>query len=295
MIDLRSLEVFVWVARLGGFGRAAEALHTTQPAVSARVAALEADVGHRLFARGDGNRRPVPTAKGVELLAYAGRMLALRDELLAAMRTDAAGTGLVRLGVSETIVQTWLSAFVARLHAEMPELRLDIVVDISPALRDALLAGAIDVAFLLGPVAVPGASDRPLCAFDIVWAARPDVAAGIADLADLARIPVMTFPRATAPYRQLADLFSAADLPGARLSSSGSISSIARMAMDGIGVAVLPLAAIAAELADGRLVRVAAGPPLSPLVYTASVLAPPSRPALATVVDIACAVAAAWP
>ena len=36
--DLRNIETFVWVARLGGFRLAAEKLNTTQPAISARVA-----------------------------------------------------------------------------------------------------------------------------------------------------------------------------------------------------------------------------------------------------------------
>ena len=51
MPDLRNLETFVWVARLGGFRLAAEKLNTTQPAISARVAALEQEFGVRLFER----------------------------------------------------------------------------------------------------------------------------------------------------------------------------------------------------------------------------------------------------
>jgi DNA-binding transcriptional LysR family regulator len=42
MVDLRSLEVFFWVVKLGGFGRAAERLHMTQPAVSGRISQIEA-------------------------------------------------------------------------------------------------------------------------------------------------------------------------------------------------------------------------------------------------------------
>ncbi len=54
MLDPRSLEIFSWVVRPGGFGRAAERLHATQPAVSARIAALEAHFGARLVERGAG-------------------------------------------------------------------------------------------------------------------------------------------------------------------------------------------------------------------------------------------------
>ncbi len=51
MADLRSLEAFVWIAHFGGFRAAAERLHTTQPAVSQRIALLERELGVRLFDR----------------------------------------------------------------------------------------------------------------------------------------------------------------------------------------------------------------------------------------------------
>ena len=51
MIDLRNLETFVWVAQLGGFRSAADKLNTTQPAISARIALLEDELGVKLFDR----------------------------------------------------------------------------------------------------------------------------------------------------------------------------------------------------------------------------------------------------
>ena len=63
-IDPRSVEVFYWVVQLGGFRRAADRLHTTQPAVSARIAGLEAALGVRLLERGQ-RRRVRATAEGL--------------------------------------------------------------------------------------------------------------------------------------------------------------------------------------------------------------------------------------
>ena len=80
MPDLRNLETFVWVARLGGFRLAAEKLNTTQPAISARVATLEQEFGVRLFERKQ--RRAALTAKGLELLGYAEQMLQLRTDMV---------------------------------------------------------------------------------------------------------------------------------------------------------------------------------------------------------------------
>jgi len=50
-MDLRLLQAFIRIAELGSFGRAAEALNQTQPTVSRQIAALEEEVGNRLFVR----------------------------------------------------------------------------------------------------------------------------------------------------------------------------------------------------------------------------------------------------
>ena len=149
MIDPRTLEVFYWVVQLGGFRRAAEKLRTTQPAVSSRIAALEARLGASLLDR-NRRRRVALTPRGTELLAYAERILALQGEMMAALADPAGLRGTVRLGTSETIVHTWLSALIRRVHEVHPSVTLDISVDISLNLREALVKGEVDVALLLG-------------------------------------------------------------------------------------------------------------------------------------------------
>ena len=51
-MNVRFLETFVWLAQLRNFRMTAEKLHTTQAAVSSRIATLEQDFGVRLFDRG---------------------------------------------------------------------------------------------------------------------------------------------------------------------------------------------------------------------------------------------------
>jgi len=68
-MNLRFIEAFVWVARLRSFRAASEKLHTTQTAISSRIASLESDFGVRLFER---DKRTVTlTHSGEELLNYA--------------------------------------------------------------------------------------------------------------------------------------------------------------------------------------------------------------------------------
>jgi DNA-binding transcriptional LysR family regulator len=299
LIDPRSVEVFYWVVRLGGFRRAAEKLATAQPAVSARIAGLEAAVGARLLERGAAGRRvgrASLTPQGLLMLSYAERLLALQAEMTAAFTGPGAVQGIVRLGVAETIVHSWLPALVRRLHDAYPLLELEIIVDVSTRLRAALLAGEVDVALLLGPVAAPLVQDAPLCALPLAWVARPDLVVGAEplDLAALARFPIITYARQTAPYQEVRALF--AGVAGVRIFANASVASIVRMVLDGIGIGVIASAVIQAELADGTLrlltpSDLVAGRP-APLRFTASWREGPGSALASTVARIAQGVSA---
>ena len=296
MIDFRSLEVFYWVAQLGSFRRAAEKLNMTQPSISARIAQLEHQLKVRLLERGSGGA--VLTPKGIDLLSYAERLLTLRTDLVMAITDRAAVRGTVRVGASETIVHTWLSMLVRQVHETYPLVTLEIVVDISPNLRDQLVGSELDVALLLGPVAAPRVRNTPLCEFPLCWMASPSIAlpAEPVALADLARWPLITYSRATRPYLQIADLFNRSDLPPVRLFGNSSLSSIVKMTVDGIGVCAIPTAVVAEELASGKLrqIMTEAEAQLPPLVFTASHLNTPDHALAAAVATLAKSAADAW-
>jgi DNA-binding transcriptional LysR family regulator len=274
MFDPRSVEAFYWVVRLGGFGRAAAKLNTTQPAISQRIAQLEAVAGKRLIDRAYG-RTPTPTPAGTELLAYAERLLALEAEMRAALADPATLRGLVRLGVSETIVHTWLSHLVRLLHASHPGVTLEISVDVSERLQAGLDSGELDVALLLARADCP-APAIPLCEYPIAWIASPDLE--LSDqptLEEVACWPVITYARQTHPYRQVAELFAQVGIRRPQFFANASVATIVRMVQDGIGVGVVARAVVAEDLAAGRLRELRGLPPLSPLSYVACYTAPP--------------------
>ena len=258
MADLRSLEAFVWIAHLGGFRAAAEKLHATQPAISQRIALLERELGVRLFDREP--RAVTLTVKGRELLHYAEQILQLRSDMLEAAREEHAMRGLVRLGVSETIVHTWLAALIERLHSHHPELTLEIEVDTTPQLRERLIAHQLDVAFLLGPLGEPKMKNVALSSYPMAWVASPSLDLGPepVSLQMLANRPIITYPRNTLPYQAVREMFSRAGLTSLRMYGNSSLSTIVRMTLDRIGVSVIPPVVIATELAEGRLRRVCA-------------------------------------
>ena len=254
MMDLRNIETFVWVARLGGFSIVAEKLNTTQPAISARVAALEQELGVRLFERNQ--RRTALTPKGIELLAFAEQMLQLRTDMVARISAPASLRGVLRLGAVETVGHTWLSALLQRIHIRYPSMTLHIEVDSTPNLRRALIAHDLDIAFLLGPVNEPRIASAPLCSYSVAWLASPRL--GLPErqlsLTELADWPIITSPPHTPHGRWIHELFVHAKLPTAGIYSSSSIATTVRMACDGIGIAAVPDVFVQRELEAGGLV-----------------------------------------
>lgn len=255
MIDFRNLETFVWVARLRKFHLAAEKLNTTQPAISARIALLEQDLGRRLF-----DRRPRGaelTAAGLELLGYAESMLALRAQILQAFGDPTAFRGVLRLGVPETIVHTWLTALVERIALDYPAVTLDIEVDSTPNLHRALVSEKLDIAFLYQPGSDEGLKCEPLCSYPLGWFASrdfplPDLRISVVDLAAW---PIITFRRGSPSYIAIGQLLARFGLSHGRIFGSSAIAAIVRMSLDRIGVCVLPEVVIRRELEEGELRR----------------------------------------
>jgi DNA-binding transcriptional LysR family regulator len=288
MVDLRSLEVFYWVVKLGGFGRAAERLHMTQPAVSGRISQIETRFGVRLLDRAP-NRPPTPTPKGIQVYAHAERMLSLRAELTATLSATGTQSGIVRIGAAETMVHTLLGRFIQRLHRLHPGITPEIIVETSPHLQTMLLGGELDLALLLGPVTDPRVRNVPLGEQALVWVASPALKLGDGpiELQALAGWPILSYPRGTLPHSQLAALFCRPDLPPVRIFASGSLSAIVRMAVDGIGIGVLPQAVAETDLAAGRLRLLEVAHTLPPLRFTASFLATPGAGLAAMIAELA--------
>jgi DNA-binding transcriptional LysR family regulator len=287
MVDFKSIETFLWVVTLGSFRGAAQRLNTTQPAISQRIAQLERELGVKLLNRD--HRVASPTTSGRQLMVYAEKLIGLRSEMMAAVGDRSAMRGVMRLGVAETIVHTWLSRLIKSVNTAYPNLSLEIEVDITPNLSARLLAQEIELAFVLGPLSVSSVRNRPLCDYPIGFLASPSLGLGNGPLTvhDLAKFPIITFPRKTQPYEIVRSLFNRPELPPIRLHASASLATVIHMAIEGLGIAVIPTAIVENELADGRLQLLSTNLKISPLTFSASWLASPDTVAVELVADLA--------
>jgi DNA-binding transcriptional LysR family regulator len=291
MTDFKAIETFLWVVNLGSFRGAAQKLNTTQPAISQRIAQLEREVGVKLLQRD--RRMVLPTPSGRQLMVYAEKLIGMRSEMLAAVGDRSAMRGVLRLGVAETIVHTWLPQLIKSVDQAYPNLSLEIEVDITSNLRTRLLAQEIDLAFVVGPLSVSTVRNRMLCDYPVDFLASPSL--GLAkkklNVHDLAKFPIITFPRKTQPYEVVRSLFNRPDLPPVRLHASTSLATVKHMAIEGLGIAVIPTAIVESEMADGRLQLLSTDLQIPPMTFSASWLASPDTVAVERVAELAATLA----
>ncbi|TGN38736.1 LysR family transcriptional regulator [Marinobacter confluentis] len=287
-MNIRSLETFIWIARLGSFRAAASRVYASQPSVSARIAGLEDQLGVELFNRSA--RKITLTAKGREFLIYAEKMLNLHGEMMQAVAKSSSIQGTIRLGVSETIAHTWLPQLVERVSEAYPAINLELEIDISINLSDKLVNHEIDIAFLMGGVNQPGIINQTLCRYPLIWVASPKLNIGDQpmSLEELSSWPIITYPRKSEPYMVIRALVDPMN-HSTRIHSSSSLSTIIRMTVDGLGVSALPAEILQAELSTDVLRRFDVNAELPDLAFSAAFRSGPGGTVVQAIAELASA------
>jgi DNA-binding transcriptional LysR family regulator len=290
MGDFKNLETFVWVVTLRSFHGAANKLRTTQPAISQRIAMLERELGVQLLQRDRHNVFPTP--EGREVLLYAEKLIKLRSQMIAAVGDPSIMGGILRLGVSETIVHTLLSRLIKSVDSLYPNLSIEVEVDISRNLRRRLFAQEIDLALLLGPLEEPGLENLIVCEYPNGFVASPALKVGKApSLHDLARHSIITFGRGTQPFEVVKSLFNRPGCQNTKIHASASLATVVYMALEGIGIAVVPTAIVEKEIASRKLLLLNTDVRVPSLKFSATWLSHPSTTAAKLVAELAVKVA----
>lgn len=162
-MDVAALQAFLAVAETGSFSRAAERIFLTQPAVSKRIAALEVQLGTRLFDRI--GKRAHLTPAGTVLYERARKLLRDLDDVKRSI-TDLSGSiaGELRLATSHHIGLHRLPEPLRRFHVSYPQVRLDLRFMDSEQACHEVARGEIELAI----VTLPPKLESPLRA-DMVW------------------------------------------------------------------------------------------------------------------------------
>ena len=252
-MNLKNLEALYWVVTLNSFNKAATKLQTTQPAVSQKITSLENDLGFKVLNRSF--RQLKPTHKGMTLFKYAEKFMRLETDLVAELTENQHLTGTIRLGVSETIVYTWLVEYIEKVQKEFPKVSVEIVVDLTPNLQEGVRTGDLDMAFLLGPTLAFECVEQALCDFELSFLAAPSFKGGVGQMSFKALMShtILTYPKITYPYKELKAKMKEQALDEPLSITSYSLATLLRLAEQGLGIAVVPTLTALKEITDGRL------------------------------------------
>jgi DNA-binding transcriptional LysR family regulator len=252
-MNLKFLETFVWVARLKSFRLTAEKLFTTQASISSRIAALEGELGVRLFLRD--SRGVSLTPEGLKVLDYAEQMLETAKTLKQSLDSNRQKTGRIRIGVMDTVIHTWLSPLVSELMERYPQVEIELVADTALNLCDQLQKGFLDLILQTDLLRQESIRSQELATYPMGWivASHSIYNRDYASLAELAKERIITFSKNSRPHQDILSLLQAHGVTTPRLNCVNSVAAITRLLRDGFGIGALPPALVSEELARGEL------------------------------------------
>lgn len=251
---LDELRHLVLAAEHGTLTAAARHAHLSQPALTASIQRLEAQVGARLLDRGRSGA--TLTAAGRALLPRARAALGAVDEGIRAVHeVEQLEAGEVRLGAGATACTYLLPPVLAAFRARYPGIRFLLREITTDEAVDGLGSGALDLALVVHPDAELWREDR------LILVRGPELAVPEVDAA-----PVVTLRPGASSRAMLDEVW-----PRARVVMElGGIAAVKAMVRAGIGVALVSESAVAEDVRRGRLVVVP--DPRTPLIRRLGVL-----------------------
>ncbi|MDE7296286.1 MAG: LysR family transcriptional regulator [Clostridia bacterium] len=261
MVNLELYKVFYTVARCGSLTKAAEELYISQPAVSQAIKQLESQLGTPLFNR---------LHKGMELSAQGGALIygdvetALKllegvENHLTNLKENATGT--LRIGASETIFQYVLSEKIVEYHKRYPNVKIELISDVSPKIIELIKSNGCDIGFLNLPTAPDDGiviQDSIMLLNDIFIAgeAFSELRGKTVSIWDMQRYPLLLMEAHTVARSSL-DHYSKSH--GVTLSPAVEVDSwgfMKRLVVDGMGIGCIPREYTMNKLGDGSLFEV---------------------------------------
>ena len=261
-INLRQLRAFVSIGRLGSFTKAAEALHATQPALSAQIRDLEEALGVKLF---DRNTRSVSlTQAGEDLMPSVDTVLSDLTSVVTRARDVARrNTGRVTVAALPSLAATLMPRVIARMRDEHP----GIVVVIKDALAEravALLrADEADLALASAPPPDRELSFTPLFADRMVAVlppAHPLASTKTMRLADLLDTPLVLMDRDSSVRRIVDGACASIGRLAAPAYEAAFMATAIGLVRAGLGATLLPSSASELLAAGDLVVRDLAAP-----------------------------------
>ncbi|MEU0543891.1 LysR family transcriptional regulator [Nocardia sp. NPDC005978] len=230
-LDLLHLRTLVTIADTGGFRRAADALHLSQPTVSQHIRMLERRLKCVLVEKNGRTSRFTP--EGERLVMEARRLLAAQDQVLA--RFAEAPRPQINIGSTEHAADGLLPDLLGVLRTTYPEAGLHFRIDRSTALTDAVVKGVLDLVVVLGGnTAEPVGTEVGV--LDLRWFAAPNWRLPPAP----GPISLVAFAEPCGLRRRAVQALGERGYEVSVTAESGNLDGLLAAAKAGLGVALLP-------------------------------------------------------
>lgn len=244
-IELRVWRQFLALAEALHFGRAAQALHMTQPPLTQAIQLLERRLGVALFER---TRRSVAlTPAGAALVEPARQLLKQAAALPVRARDAARGeVGRIRLGFVSTVgfgpLPRWLRGF----RDAQPGITIELREATGDVQLDAFAGHELDAGFLLHApgIALPPTLQRLSLGVEPMLLVLPESAPKRLDAAAVLREPLVIFPRAIAPslYDAVLAFYHRHGVTPVIAQEAIQMQTIVNLVSAGLGLALVPQA-----------------------------------------------------
>lgn len=226
-LDLNTVQAFVRIADLGSFTRAAEAMRTTQAAVSLKLQRLEARLGCRLVERTP--RSVQLSAQGATFLEHARKLLDAHDCALAGF---AGARQRLTIGISDHVAGPELPALIARMNAQDPQLLIEIRIGSSADLLQSYDRRELDT--VIARLHLGRSDGEILTEEKFGWFAAPGWQHRAGE-----PLPVATLAEPCGVRVMAGQLLDAAAVPWTEIFVGGGVAAVAAAVMAGLGVAAL--------------------------------------------------------
>lgn len=243
LLDLDLLRTLVAIAETGSFSAAADIVHRTPSAISMQVKKMEELLERPIFVRDSRSVRL--TNDGAFLLEHGRRMLAMnRDALARFVQPDV--EGVVRLGAPDDVAERFLPEMLRRFAQSHPCVTVNVVVDSSSVMLEALKNKALDMTLITCEAGFLGDQiAEVLFREQLVWAS---LKCGVA--AEKSPLPVSVWDEGCVWRKAGIDGLEAKDIPWRLAFQSAHISGQRAAILADLAVAPIPQSALGGEIVE---------------------------------------------
>jgi DNA-binding transcriptional LysR family regulator len=268
-VNIRFLETVLWLARLRTIKATADQLCITHTAISNRIAALEQDLGVKLFKKSGLGFEP--TLAGAKFIDEAAGIVEAYHRLRRVMLDPSKLKGSLRIGLATTLAPTLFPHLANILRDEYPGVALSVTVDLADRLLHEMRAQRLDLILVSEWSQDQKFESVPLCSYAMGIVGSPSLSIDCSKpvgLEQLASYAFIGYPPGTKSQARVENYFSGVNLVGG-LHASNGVNGNVYLALAGMGITAVPIVLVKNELEQGSLLLLPTVKPYVSVHYAA--------------------------